>query len=56
MSELDIRANEIINDGNPYGDYEGIIEELEDEGYSDEEISYIIHKVEGYFDRVAGHY
>lgn len=56
MSELDIRANKIINDGNPYGEYEEIIEKLEDDGYSDEEVSYIIRKVEGYFDRVAGHY
>lgn len=56
MDTLDIRANEIIDDGNPCGDYEEIIEELEDEGYGDEEISYIIRKVEGYFDRVAGHY
>lgn len=56
MDALDIRANEIIDDGNPYGDYDEIIEELEEEGYSEEEVSYIIRKVEGYFDRVAGHY
>ena len=56
MDTLDIRANEIIDDGNPYGEYEGIIKELEEEGYNEEEVSYIIRKVEGYFDRVAGHY
>lgn len=56
MDALDIRANEIIDDGNPYGDYDEIIEELKDEDYSDEKISYIVRKVEDYFDRVAGHY